>query len=353
MPPLTLWSLKPAKNKEINKGMKRLAFALTFILSFSTISAFAAPTKEAVKDSGKKAELVDKIIATVGSEAVLQSDLNEIPARLKREGSIDETMLLEDKLDDLKTNRSAQLQYLIREKLVESEIKRQNLSFTEDRVNEEMGNLAKKNQMNRAELDVYLKKQGYNLVDYKKTLKSRLERQSFFETEIVAKLRITDEDAYNEYKNRNPKYKPNVNELKVGMIFFNPRKGTPEEAFKRAEAVYKKLQAGESFEALADKFNEDPNANAGGFLGQFKTGELNADMEKALSRLETGEYSQVVRSSNGFQILKVIDKKVTQDPTFLRYKEQIKAGLVEKNFKRQLKNWFESKKQDAYIKLYE
>jgi len=328
--------------------MKRLFIALTFILSISSISA-AAPAKE----NGKKSELVDKIIATVGSEAVLQSDLNEIPSRLKKEGSIDDTMLLDDKIEDLKSSRATQLQYLIREKLVESEIKRQNLTFTEERINEEMGNLAKKNQMNRTELEVYLKKQGYNIADYKKTLKSRLERQSFFESEIVAKLRITDEDAYNEYKNRNPKYKPNVNELKVGMIFFNPRKGTPEEALKRADVVYKKLQAGESFEALADKYNEDPNANAGGYLGQFKTGELNAEMEKAVANLDAGETSQIVRSARGFQILKVLDKKVTQDPMFLRYKEQIKAGLVEKNFKRQLKNWFESKKQDAYIKLYE
>ena len=328
--------------------MKRMLIALTFIFAFS-MTTFAAPSKE----GPKKAELVDKIIATVGSEAVLQSDLNEIPGRLKKEGSIDETMLLDDKLDELKASRTTQLNYLIREKLVESEIKRQNLSFTEERINEEMGNLAKKNQMTRTELESYLKRQGYNIADYKKTLKSRLERQSFFESEIVAKLRITDEDAYNEYKNRNPKYKPNVNELKVGMIFFNPRKGTPEEAFKRAEVVLKKLEAGESFETLADKYNEDPNANAGGLLGEFKTGELNADMEKAIGNLEAGQTTGVVRGARGFQILKVIDKKVTQDPMFLRYREQIKAGLVEKNFKRQLKNWFESKKQDAYIKLYE
>lgn len=323
-------------------------FILLSILFFSQFT-FAAPTKEITK----KVELVDKIVATVGSEAVLQSDLNEIQSRLKKEGSIDETMLLDDRIEDLKSNRSSQLNYLVREKLVESEIKRQNLSFTDDRINEELNNLAKKNQMSRTELEAYLKKQGYNVADYKKTLKSNLERRSFFETEIIAKLRITDEDAYNEYKNRNPKYKPNVNQFKVSMIFFNPRKGTPEDALKRAEAVYKKLQSGESFENLANKYNEDPNANTGGYLGEFKTGELNPEMEKAIGNLDAGETTQVFRTSRGFQIMKVVEKKVIQDPTFLRYKEQIKASLVEKNFKRQLKNWFESKKQDAYIKLYE
>lgn len=319
--------------------MKQLFISL--FLSFICSSVFAKP------------ELVDKIIATVGSEAVLQSDLSEVPSRLKKEGSIDETMLLDDKIEDLKSNRSTQLQFLIREKLVESEIKRLNLSFTDERVNEEVSDLAKRNHMNKAELEAYIKKQGFNLADYKKTLKARMERKNFFETEIVSKLRITDDDAYNEYKARTPNYKPNVNELKVSMMFFNPKKGSQEEALKRAEAVYKKLQAGESFESLADKYNEDSSANPGGYLGQFKTGELNADMEKAIANLDAGETSPIVRTSRGYQILKVLDKKVTQDPTFLRYKEQIKASLVEKNFKRQLKNWFESKKQEAYIKLYE
>lgn len=328
----------------------KLLFILLSLVCTSLFS-FAAPAKE--NATPKKAELVDKIIATVGSEAVLQSDLAEMPSRLKKEGSIDETMLLEDKFEDLKSNRNTQLQYLIREKLVESEIKRQNLSFTEERVNEEMSDLAKRNRMNRSELESYIKKQGFSVVDYKKTLKARMERKNFFESEIVSKLRITDDDAYNEYKVRNPNYKPNANEFKVAMMFFNPRKGTPEDALKRAEAVYNKLQAGESFESLANKYNEDPNANPGGYLGQFKTGELNKEMEVAISNLDSGETSAIVRTSRGFQILKVLDKKVTQDPNFLRYKEQIKAGLVEKNFKRQLKNWFESKKQEAYIKIYE
>lgn len=328
-------------------------YFIPLVLSLVSCLVLAAPAKESPAKKSDKADLVDKIIATVGSEAVLQSDLNEVPSRLKKEGSIDETMLLDDKIEDLKSNRNTQLQFLIREKLVESEIKRQNLSFTDERVNEEMSEMAKKNGMNKSELEAYIKRQGFSVADYKKTLKARMERKNFFETEIVSKLRITDDDAYNEYKIRNPKYKPNVNEFKVAMIFFNPRKGSPEEALKRADSVYKKLQAGESFESLADKYNEDPNANPGGVLGTFKTGDLNPEMEKAVANLEAGENSQIVRTSRGYQILKVLDKKVTQDPMFVRYKEQIKAGLVEKNFKRQLKNWFESKKQEAYIKIYE
>ena len=307
----------------------------------------------AKENSPTKAETIDKIIAVVSSEAVLQSDLNDFSINLNKEGTIDDSLLLDEKLTDLKSSKANQLQYLIREKLVQAEIKRQNLSYTDEKVNQEMDSLAKRNRMNRSDLEAYIKKQGFSLDAYKLILKARLERQAFFENEIISKLRITDEDAYNEYKNKNPNFKSNINEFKVAQIYFNPRKGSAEEAVKRAEAVLKKVQAGENFEALANKYTEDKNANDGGLLGQFKSGEFNPDLEKAILNLDAGSTTNIVQSKSGFHILKVLDKKVSYDNNFLKIKEQIKASLIEQNFKRQLKNWFESKKQEAYIKIYE
>ncbi len=301
----------------------------------------------------KKIEVVDKIVAIVNSESILQSELNSFPVRLKKEGSLDESLLLDQKPSDLKSNRAQQLQFIIREKLVESEVKKQNLEITDDAVNLEVDKLAKKNGLSRAQLEASLKKQGYSMVEYRKVLKSRMERQSFFESEIISKLRITDEDAYNEYKNKVPNYRPNVNEYKIAQIFFDPRKGSAQLALKRATDIYGKMTSGESFESLANKYNEEKSANPDGLLGQFKSGEFNADLEKAVENLDKGQTTAIVKSKIGFHIVKVLDKKVSYDPQFLRYKEQIKSSLIEKNFKRQLKNWFESKKQSSYIKLYE
>ena len=320
-----------------------LLLSAIFILIFP-FSTFAAE---------KKVEVVDKIVAIVNSESVLQSELNSFPSRLKKEGSLDESLLLDQKPSDLKSSRTQQLQFIIREKLVESEVKKQNLEITEDAVNLEVDKLAKKNGLSKVQLEASLKKQGYTMTEYRKVLKSRMERQSFFESEIISKLRITDEDAYNEYKNKVPNYRPNVNEYKIAQIFFDPRKGSPQLALKRATDVYGKMTSGESFESLANKFNEEKSANPDGLLGQFKSGEFNADLEKAVENLDKGQTTAIVKSKIGFHIVKVLDKKVSYDPQFLRYKEQIKSSLIEKNFKRQLKNWFESKKQSSYIKIYE
>jgi peptidyl-prolyl cis-trans isomerase SurA len=316
------------------------------------LTVFLIANFSIAKDSAKQApkESVDRVIAVVNSEPILQSELNSMPTRSKKEGGLDDALLLGEKPEKIRGDSKAQLDYLVREKLIESEVKRLNLTLSEDRINSEMQTLAKRNQMSKSELEIFFKKQGYSTSEYRSVLKAKLERQSFFEAEVISKLRITDEDAYSEFRAQFPKYKPVVNEFSIAQIYFNPKKGSGADALKRAEQVLSKLSAGESFESLANKFNEDPRANKDGALGSFKSGEFLPEIESAIATLDKNQSTQIVKSKIGFHIVKVLDKKITQDPQFLRIKEQIKAALVEKNFKRQLKNWFESKKQDAYIK---
>ena len=313
--------------------------ALLFVL-FNSGFAFAAK------------EVVDRVVATVNSEVVLLSDLKQLQSRIDRPGAIDESLLLGEKAGSLKTDKNAQLQFLIREKLIAAEIKRQNLLITKERVESEMDQLARRGQMTRPEFNKFVVKQGFTVEDYKEVLKSRIERQSFFENEIVSKLRITDEDAYGEYQTKNPNYKPNVNEYKIAQIFFDPRKTGPEAAYKRAQAALEKIKSGESFESVANKDSED-GGNTDGVLGAFKTGEFNPEIETAVAPLSQGDHTEIVKSKQGYHIFKLLTKKTTTDPQFLKYKEAIIASLIEKNFARQLKNWFESKKQDAYIKTYD
>lgn len=321
--------------------MKRFKSFFCFLICFAFF-----PTAQAAK------EVVDKVIATVNSEVILLSDIKKLQVRATKAGALDESLLLGEKPETLKSNKSAQLQFLIREKLIAAEIKRQGLSASNEKIEAEMDQLARRGQMTRPEFEKYIGKQGFTKEDYKEILKNRMERQSFFEAEIVSKLRITDEDAYGEYQTKNPNYKPNVNEFKIAQIFFDPAKTGAEATYKRAKAALEKLNSGESFETIANRDSED-GSNKDGVLGVFKTGEFNPEIERAVTSLAVNDHTDIVKSKQGYHIFKVLSKKTTQDPQFLKYKDMIKSSLIEKNFARQLKNWFESKKQDAYIKVYD
>jgi peptidyl-prolyl cis-trans isomerase SurA len=55
----------------------------------------------------------------------------------------------------------------------------------------------------------------------------------------------------------------------------------------------------------------------------------------------------------GYHIVKLLNKKLTTDPKFEKEKEKIKATLFEQNFKRQMKNWIVSKRDEAFIRINE
>jgi len=220
-------------------------------------------------------------------------------------------------------------------------------------VESELKDMAKRNGVSEAELMNILKGQGIAIADYKVFMKEKIEKQSLFDTEIISKLRISDEDAMNEYLKSNPNNKPSIDEFSVSHIFFSPKKGGAEAAYSRAEVALGKLRNGDSFETLAEQFSEDPNFSTGGSLGTFKTGEFIPEIESAISNLKVNETTQIVKSRLGFHIVKLTGKKLTQDPKFEKAKEKIKAQLLETSFKRQLKIWLQSKRDESFVRINE
>ncbi|QDK43675.1 survival protein SurA [Bdellovibrio sp. ZAP7] len=300
-----------------------------------------------------KAEVVEKTLAVVNNEIILESDLKELQSRIAKPGMIDDALMDGKSADALKKDRKAQMDYLINEKILSSEIKRLNLTVTNDRVEQEFKDMAKRNNVSETELMSILKGQGINIPEYKIFLKEKIEKQNLMDTEIISKLRISDEDALNEYLKSNPNNKPAIDEFSVSHIFFSPKKGGSEAAYKRAETALSKLRSGENFETLAQQFSEDPNFSAGGALGTFKSGEFIPEIEEAISSLKVGETTGIVKSRLGFHIVKLTTKKLTPDPKFEKQKDRIKAQLLEASFKRQLRLWLQNKRDDSFIRINE
>lgn len=300
-----------------------------------------------------RAEIVERIVAIVNNEIILESDFKELLRKIKTPALVAESMLFGKGFDDLKKDRKVQLDYLINEKIMASEIKRLNHNVTMERVDQEIRDMAKKNNVSVSEIMAAFKAQGISTSEYQTFLKEKIEKQALIESEIISKLRISDDDALAEYLKKNPENKSSVNEFTISHIFFNPKKGGAEAALNRAQAILTKLRAGENFETLAEQNSEDPNFTSGGLLGTFKSGEFLKELEASIQDLGPGQTSPVVKSRMGFHIVKLLNKKLTTDPKFEREKEKIKALLFEQNFKRQMKNWLVSKREEAFVRINE
>ncbi len=297
------------------------------------------------------AVLVEKTVAIVNNEPVLQSDLNQLEERLRKASMIDDLLLFDQTLDGLKKNREAQLQFLINEKILDSEVKRQNMTITMDRVDQEIRDIAKRNSMSKEELFKNIQMQGISIPDYQSFMKQRIERQSIVEQEVTSKIRLSDDDILAFYANESGKKISKTVEYTLAHIYFSPQKGGPTEALERAKKVLEQIKNGIPFNTLLNKATEEPNTAPNGLLGTFKSGEFSSDMEKAVRDLNVGDTSEVVRSRTGYHILKVMNKKLVTDPEFERTKDRYRGLLFEKVFKRQFKAWLDLKREDSNIKI--
>lgn len=297
------------------------------------------------------AEVVDKVVAVVNNEIVLQSDVSSFSKRLEKGEMIDDLLLFGDRAESLKNNPQKRLSYLVNEKILDSEIKRLNLTVTSDRVEQEIRDIAKRNGATKADLLNAIKAQGMSASDYQDFIKTRIERQSLIEQEITAKIRVSDEDIMAEYIRNNPASSSGSYEYTLAHILFNPRKGGSDAAKTRAENVLRKIKSGESFDILAEQNSEDSNFSNGGLLGTFKTGEFNSQMEAAVHSLDPNEVSDIVQTKSGFHIIKVISKKIGTDSGYEKQKERIRSQLFEKAFQKHFKNWLDTKKEESFVRI--
>src|SRR5580700_7994956 len=133
-----------------------------------------------------------------------------------------------------------------------------------------------------------------------------------------AGVQVTEDDLRKYYDDNRESYRV-PEQVKVSHIWIKmPLPGADgktddkavAEAQHRAEDLLKQIKAGAKFEDVAKKYSEDSgSANVGGSLGLIGKGQLAPEFEKAAFSLPKGQISDVVKSVDGFHIVRVDDKQ--------------------------------------------
>ena len=154
-------------------------------------------------------------------------------------------------------------------------------------------------------------------------LQQRALHAALIDSEIAEK--ITEEEVRARYDQQIAATPP-VNEVKARHILVKTK--------EEAEAIIKRLDAGESFEDIAKEVSTDPGSGTnGGDLGWFGPGQMVPEFEQAAFALEVGAYSkEPVQSQFGFHIIKVEDKRQQQPPAFEQVKEQFRSMILREKY---------------------
>ena len=157
-----------------------------------------------------------------------------------------------------------------------------------------------------------------------------LKKASFFD-----QVSVKDEDLQAAYQ----KEIANLSEQRRAahiLIEVND-KVTEAQAKAKIEEVQARLAKGESFEALAKEFSQDPgSANNGGDLGYAGPGVYDPEFEKALYALNKDQVSAPVRTDFGLHLIKLLGVEAPEVPSFASLKDkltrELKTQQVEQRF---------------------
>jgi peptidyl-prolyl cis-trans isomerase D len=153
---------------------------------------------------------------------------------------------------------------------------------------------------------------------------------------VEAGIQVSQDELRDYYDQHRDQYRT-PDQVKVSHILIKSPLPGPDgkvdekgvaEAQHRAEDLLKQIKAGANFEDLAKKYSEDPgSAKQGGSLGWIGRGQTMPEFEKVAFSLPKGQTSDVVKSSIGFHIIRIDDKREAQVKTLDEVKGDIEPIL--------------------------
>ncbi|MDR8524960.1 peptidylprolyl isomerase SurA [Shewanella fidelis] len=146
-----------------------------------------------------------------------------------------------------------------------------------------------------------------------------------------------------------------IEEVKSRHILLKPSPILSEERAKSMmDRFLAQVKSGEAkFEDLARQYSEDPgSAVKGGELGWADPNIYVPAFAKELNSLQIGEYSEPFRSTHGWHIVQLEDKRTT-DATDKFNTNRAHQLIFRRKFNEELQNWLEEMRSEAFIDIFE
>jgi parvulin-like peptidyl-prolyl isomerase len=287
---------------------------IVLVLTAGVIFALASPAR------AQEPSLVNEIVARVNNDIVTlvdyQNALRDFREELNRQLQGKTEAEIDAEYEKLKPSV---LDFMIEDLLIEQKAKELNLDV-EAEVNQQMAQVAKENGFqNVLAFENELKKQGVDPEAFRSSIRKRLQQQLVIQREVLSPIyqRLNDKDRlkfFNEHKDAFT----TPGEETISEIFLPLEGHTADEVSQRAKRLVAELRAGKNFEEAVQENSPvtRPTRAQKGKVGTFKQGELNKDISAAISSLKAGEITEPLRLQDGFQIVRLDERK---PPTLLPF----------------------------------
>jgi peptidyl-prolyl cis-trans isomerase SurA len=292
------------------KMNSRIFFVMLGLLA--AVPAFAAPG-DRKKDESRS---LDRIVAVVNNEVVTRLDLDEqvkvASQQLRRQGTpLPASDVLERQL----------LERLITAKVLTQNAKETGLRVDDTQLQRSIERIAQENKSTPEAFRKTLEGDGIDFNRFREELRNEILIARLKEREVDSKILITDAEIDNYLKNQQGQTGKDDEYNLSHILVLVPEQASPEKIQAKkliADKALEQIKGGADFRQVSAGVSDAPNALDGGSLGWRPAAKLPQIFVEAVKAMKVGEVSPVLRSANGFHIIKLADKRGNESPVIIQ-----------------------------------
>jgi peptidyl-prolyl cis-trans isomerase SurA len=197
--------------------------------------------------------------------------------------------------------------------------------------------------------------QGVSFEDFKQNMRTEIITQQVIQHEVGSRINISKDDErlfYEQHKSELAR----PEEVKLSEILVSTEQAGNDEqkiaaAQAKAEDLLKQIKAGANFEDVAKKESQGPSAAQGGDLGFFEHGKLAKQLEDLTFGMKKNDISDVIRTKQGFVILKVTEHQNAGIPAYSEIEPRLQEAVYMQRLQPALRQYLKKLREEAFIDI--
>jgi peptidyl-prolyl cis-trans isomerase SurA len=281
--------------------MTLLLRSLVLFLCWSGLTVAQTPRRPASEPVP-----ADRIVAVVNDEVItlheLRTRLNVALAQLKKQGTpLPASDVLERQM----------LERLVMDKVQLQHARDTGLKIDDAQLEQALQRIATGNKMSLAQFREALQKDGIEFVKFREDIRQEMTIARVREREVESKIAISEGEVDNYLADDTAKGSGREEYAVAHILLRTPESASPEQIQRlkaKADQIFDRASRGEDFAQLAASFSDAPDGLQGGNLGLRRLDRLPGIFSEIVVKLKAGEVAPVLRSPNGFHIVKLLSK---------------------------------------------
>jgi len=200
--------------------------------------------------------------------------------------------------------------------------------------------------------------QGISFEDFKQNMRNQIITQQVIGREVGQRL-VIDKAEEKKFYDTHQTELNQPETIKLSEILVSTEKKaadmTDEQQLQAAKAkaddLRDQIQKGAKFDEVAKKSSDGPSAAQGGDLGYFKRGTLAKELEDVTFAMKAGEVSNVIRTRQGYVILKVVEHHEAGVPPFSQIEARIQDAVYMQKLQPALRDYLTRLREEAFIDI--